>query len=63
MGSGLWFMEGVKIMHRDLKPKNILYTADPSLSCKIIDFGSAHPLQKYVQLKLQLNEPRNFMII
>ena len=58
LASGRWFLEGTKIIHRDLKPKNILFSSNPTLCSKIIDFGSAHPLQKYIQLKLQLNEPR-----
>ena len=36
---GLTFLHKEKFIHRDLKPGNILYTADPKLHFKIADFG------------------------
>ena len=37
--NGLAFLHEQKYIHRDIKPGNILYTADPSLHFKIADFG------------------------
>jgi serine/threonine protein kinase len=37
--NGLSFLHEQKFIHRDIKPGNILYTADPSLHFKIADFG------------------------
>ena len=37
--NGLAFLHDQKFIHRDIKPGNILYTADPSLHFKIADFG------------------------
>ena len=36
---GLTFLHKKKLIHRDLKPGNILYTTDPTLHFKIADFG------------------------
>ena len=36
---GLAFLHKEELIHRDLKPGNILYTTDPSLHFKIADFG------------------------
>ena len=49
----LSYLKANSFIHRDLKPKNILL--DSSANCKLVDFGSAHPLNRLVQRNLVIN--------
>ncbi|XP_022790558.1 serine/threonine-protein kinase/endoribonuclease ire-1-like [Stylophora pistillata] len=44
--SGINFLHNNGVIHRDLKPQNILYKTTPSLMIKIADFGLSKILQK-----------------
>ena len=39
ISSGLTFLHENNVLHRDLKPQNILYKTKPTLTAKIADFG------------------------
>ena len=41
---GLQFLHQQRILHRDLKPQNILYKIHPKLCLKIADFGLSRPI-------------------
>lgn len=49
----LAFMHGERIMHKDLKPQNIMLTDTESSSIKIIDFGLAELFEKDQQVSTQ----------
>ncbi|XP_028408414.1 uncharacterized protein LOC114530987 [Dendronephthya gigantea] len=44
--TGLQFIHGQNILHRDLKPRNILYKEHPKLCFKIADFGLSRNYEK-----------------
>ena len=45
IASGIQFLHKKGVLHRDLKPQNILYNTSPSFSVKISDFGLSKILQ------------------
>ena len=45
IASGIEFLHSKGVLHRDLKPQNILYNTNPSFSVKISDFGLSKILQ------------------
>ena len=45
IASGIEFLHKKGVLHRDLKPQNILYNTNPSFSVKISDFGLSKILQ------------------
>lgn len=45
IASGVEFLHTKGVLHRDLKPQNILYKTNPSFSVKISDFGLSKILQ------------------
>lgn len=45
IASGIEFLHKKGVLHRDLKPQNILYNTSPSFSVKISDFGLSKILQ------------------
>ena len=45
IASGIEFLHRSDVLHRDLKPKNILYKTNPSFSVKLSDFGLSKILQ------------------
>jgi len=45
IASGIEFLHTKGVLHRDLKPQNILYKTNPSFSVKISDFGLSKILQ------------------
>lgn len=54
--SGVVYMHGQKIMHRDLKPQNILYDTESKL-LKIIDFGTAKEFKQNDRQNLLVGTP------
>ena len=47
IASGIEFLHEKGILHRDLKPQNILYNTNPSFSVKISDFGLSKILPQH----------------
>lgn len=45
VASGIEFLHKKEVLHRDLKPQNILYKTKPNFSVKISDFGLSKILQ------------------
>ena len=45
IASGIEFLHNKGVLHRDLKPQNILYNTNPNFSVKISDFGLSKILQ------------------
>ena len=48
MAGGLRHIHAMRVLHRDLSPKNVLLTAD--LRCKISDFGLSFEMSSEEQL-------------